>query len=514
MYTFSNLSPLGCVMRANRLLDLPQFDGPQNIARVLLGNNSPCRLSLFSVSTPTIASEFMTGSLTDCFVKSMSRPYAVPKTTNYFTINRAAYIAIQPQSKLALRRVMILYTLTTKHHRRQGRELINNLINKLPVELHLPSYQYCGPGTKLQKRLDRGDLGINQLDAACKDHDIAYSKNRTNIEARHAADRVLADRAWHRVHSSDAGLGEKVAAYAVANTMKLKTKLGMGTKKRKSCSKAAFGKVVKAASKSIRPDKSAFKVIRSALKGARTAVKKIGGIAKVKVPRILPVAKRVTGSALPLIPIFAGLSAIGALSGGAAGIARAVNDSRSAAKRLAESRRHNETMEAIAIGNHNNNNNKGKGLYLKPHKTGMGIHLKPYAGNGLRKKKIISEIKLPNRALTNLDFLKYAKILEIPNFRGVFVRNALPSSGPHYRETAIVNLDDDSGPGTHWVAYRKRGNDVVYFDSFGDLQPPKELFAYFKLNEIKYNYKSFQTFNSFNCGHLCLQFFCKHLKGI
>ena len=34
------------------------------------------------------------------------------------------------------------------------------------------------------------------------------------------------------------------------------------------------------------------------------------------------------------------------------------------------------------------------------------------------------------------------------------------------------------GPGTYWVAYRKRGNNVVYFDSFGDLQPPVELLNY------------------------------------
>ena len=51
------------------------------------------------------------------------------------------------------------------------------------------------------------------------------------------------------------------------------------------------------------------------------------------------------------------------------------------------------------------------------------------------------------------------------------MRNALPKNGPRYNESAIVNLDDASGPGTHWVAYRKRGNKVLYFDSFGDLKP-------------------------------------------
>lgn len=61
-------------------------------------------------------------------------------------------------------------------------------MNNLLLELHLPGYQYCGPGTKLAKRITRGDPGINPLDAACKEHDIANSENRENIEARNSAD--------------------------------------------------------------------------------------------------------------------------------------------------------------------------------------------------------------------------------------------------------------------------------------------------------------------------------------
>jgi len=45
--------------------------------------------------------------------------------------------------------------------------LIDKLINTLPLEAHMPGYNFCGPGTKLQKRLERGDQGINPLDEAC-----------------------------------------------------------------------------------------------------------------------------------------------------------------------------------------------------------------------------------------------------------------------------------------------------------------------------------------------------------
>lgn len=105
-------------------------------------------------------------------------------------------------------------------------------------------------------------------------------------------------------------------------------------------------------------------------------------------------------------------------------------------------------------------------------------------------------------------------MLKIPYFRGVFMRNSLPPSGPLYRESAIVNLDSNSGRGTHWVAYRKNGDDVVYFDSFGDLQPPLDLMLYLAVDFVKYNSVRYQDYGTVNCGHLCLQFLSGQLKTI
>lgn len=80
---------------------------------------------------------------------------------------------------------------------------------------------------------------------------------------------------------------------------------------------------------------------------------------------------------------------------------------------------------------------------------------------------------------------------------------------PWKNESAIVNLDDATGPGTHWVCYRKRGNQVLYFDSYGDLPPPLELVRYLKGCEIKYNYEREQK-GTYECGHLCLRFLHKY----
>lgn len=84
------------------------------------------------------------------------------------------------------------------------------------------------------------------------------------------------------------------------------------------------------------------------------------------------------------------------------------------------------------------------------------------------------------------------------------MRDKLPKI-PHNVECGIINLDSDKGHGTHWVAYYKFNDNVEYYDSFGNLQPPIEVLKYLG-NNIKYNYESHQKMNTFNCGHLSLQF--------
>ena len=205
-----------------------------------------------------------------------------------------------------------------------GRGLLNHVINALPIELHIPGYQYCGPGTHLEKRLARGDQGINPLDAACREHDIAYSHSN-DIAERHVADNILAAKARKRITARDSTLGERAAATAVWAAMKAKTKLGMGlkTKKKKTTKK-----------------------------------------------RILPIAKR--GGILPILPL---LGVIGSLVGGAAGVAKAVNDNKVAQRQLEELKRHNRAME-------------GRGIYLAPYKRGQGVSMR-------KKKKRQKDVKNP-----------------------------------------------------------------------------------------------------------------------
>jgi len=113
----------------------------------------------------------------------------------------------------------------------------------------------------------------------------------------------------------------------------------------------------------------------------------------------------------------------------------------------------------------------------------------------------IKNIKLQNKALSNIELEFTIKKLKIPFFRGVFSRNDLPNT-PRQKECGILNLDDLMGNGTHWVAWYKNKNKKYYFDSFG-LYPPLEIMNYLK-GPIFYNTERVQEFGTVICGHLCL----------
>lgn len=91
----------------------------------------------------------------------------------------------------------------------------------------------------------------------------------------------------------------------------------------------------------------------------------------------------------------------------------------------------------------------------------------------------------------------------------MFTKDKLPRS-PWEKEALIINLDSDDGPGTHWVALRKTGLQVKYYDSFGNLKPPLEVIKYLKNCVILYNYNREQNYNTEICGHLCLKFLCEY----
>ena len=73
-----------------------------------------------------------------------------------------------------------------------GRGLdVQKWLAKTGIEFHWPGYQYMGPGTHLEKRLKRGDPGINRLDHIAKQHDIDYSRARSHQDKWKADDKMI-----------------------------------------------------------------------------------------------------------------------------------------------------------------------------------------------------------------------------------------------------------------------------------------------------------------------------------
>lgn len=264
---------------------------------------------------------------------------------------------------------------------KRGRGLINDVIDFLPFELHLPSYNYCGPGTKLEKRLARGDKGINKLDEACKEHDIAYSKHKDSAE-RQKADLKLGGEAIKRVFSGDASLGERAASLLVSSMMGAKaglSKLGMGISKcrkkpKKSDSKSKKPSEITMASliKGTKRDMGSTRFMdpnSAAVFAIRTAEKKAKG-KRVKMPRFLKVPEY-SGGVLPILPILGGLVAVGGMGNSITGVVKTATDIRIAQKHLEENKHHNKNLE-LKVGN---------GLYLRPHSKGSGLYLNPLPKN-------------------------------------------------------------------------------------------------------------------------------------
>lgn len=234
--------------------------------------------------------------------------------------------------------------------------------------------------------MERGDVGINPLDAACKQHDIAYSEHNDSSE-RAIADKILQEAAMKRVIAKDSTIGERANALGVAAAMKAKRLVtGQGiagknikmTDKKPCCKKnpngmtfASLIKHAKVAIKRQRPE-----TVDSAIKIAVRSIKKAKEGKELKAPRTIKMPP-ISGGVLPLIPIFAGLGALGSIVGSTAGVVNAINQAKKAQEELDESKRHNTMMEAIAIGK----KKSGKGFYLKPNKNGHGFYLAPYSKN-------------------------------------------------------------------------------------------------------------------------------------
>ena len=122
----------------------------------------------------------------------------------------------------------------------------------------------------------------------------------------------------------------------------------------------------------------------------------------------------------------------------------------------------------------------------------------------------VFNISVPDKPLTNIELVRYARLLKIPDFRGVFIRDTLPQY-PLNVECGTVNFNTSNQPGSHWVCYYRNKNERIYFDSYGQITPV-EIQRYLKTGSefdyekevIQRNTDIVQAANASVCGHLRL----------
>jgi len=82
-----------------------------------------------------------------------------------------------------------------------GKGFINDTINSLPFEMHMPGHNFTGLGTKLNKRLNEDmtpkawSKAINRVDKVAYQHDICYVKNNDTKTRNEVCDKNYVDRA-------------------------------------------------------------------------------------------------------------------------------------------------------------------------------------------------------------------------------------------------------------------------------------------------------------------------------
>ena len=77
----------------------------------------------------------------------------------------------------------------------------------------------------------------------------------------------------------------------------------------------------------------------------------------------------------------------------------------------------------------------------------------------------------------------------------------------------VINFDEYSDIGTHWIALYALNNNVTYFDSFGVEHIPKEIKKFIENKNIKANIFRIQAYDSIICGYFCIGFIDCTLKG-
>ena len=109
---------------------------------------------------------------------------------------------------------------------------------------------------------------------------------------------------------------------------------------------------------------------------------------------------------------------------------------------------------------------------------------------------------MPPHPVTNFEIQKYYQ--NESRFNGVYSKDNLSDK---IKDGAyIINLDENSDIGTHWVGLYVSNSDVTYFDRFRVEHIPKEIKTFLSDKNIKTNIFRIQAYDLIMCGCFCIGF--------
>ena len=104
--------------------------------------------------------------------------------------------------------------------------------------------------------------------------------------------------------------------------------------------------------------------------------------------------------------------------------------------------------------------------------------------------------------LTNVEIQEYYQ--NESRFNGVFSGGNLPHKIKDV--LYVINLDEQSDIGTHWIDFYALNNNVTYFDNLGVEHIPKEIKKSVNKSIVVTNIFRIQTYDSVMCGYFCIGF--------
>ena len=119
------------------------------------------------------------------------------------------------------------------------------------------------------------------------------------------------------------------------------------------------------------------------------------------------------------------------------------------------------------------------------------------------------KLKLGKGVTTNYQLDESAEsILPPGKFKGTFSSDKLPALKSTH--SCILNLDNSSEPGSHWVAIYRSGNRLCCYDSFG--RHAKQILPDTKIRKglkiVDSDLDAEQSIEEKNCGQRCLAWLC------